>query len=124
MRISVRGAAIIGGAAIALVTALPAATITLADSHVAMAGQMHSAAAPPAKKCPANFISGTIGGQAKCLSAGQQCQQAQAKDYTKYGFTCTKNGNRYQLNGKSQPKKPAAPAKPTKTAKPTAPAHH
>jgi hypothetical protein len=77
-------------------------------------------APPPAKKCPANFTTGVVGGQSKCLAPGQQCQQPNAGDYTRYGFTCTKVGNRYQLQGKAAgkpaPAKPAAakpaPAKP------------
>lgn len=73
--------------------------VALASTPVSGGSFGHVAAAPP-QKCPANLTAGTIGGQAKCLGAGQQCQQNNAKDYTKYGFTCNKSGNRYQLSKK------------------------
>jgi hypothetical protein len=65
-------------------------------------------APPPAQKCPANFTSGVIGGQSKCLAQGQQCQQPNTGDYTHYGFDCVKAGNRYQLRSRTKP----APARP------------
>jgi uncharacterized membrane protein len=70
---------------------------------VTAAGQV-TAASP--QKCPANLTAATIGGQAKCLAPGQQCQQNNVKDYTKYGFTCSKSGNRYQLSKKGAAAKP------------------
>jgi len=80
---------------------------------------------PPPHKCPPNFTQGTIGGVPKCLAAGQQCQQAHAADYTKYGFRCTLVGRRYQLTKTGAQHTgltphPTGPVKP----KPTPPAHH
>lgn len=72
--------------------------------------------ATPAK-CAGGYTQGSIGGASKCLAAGQQCQQAHVGDYTKYGFSCSKVGARYQLS-----KRGAVPAKPAvaKGAKPAA----
>jgi hypothetical protein len=112
MKISTRGATIVGGAVLALFTAMPAAgAVTLTAQQTALPTHAVTAA-PPAKKCPANMTSGTIGGQTKCLQAGQQCQQAHAADYTKFGFTCGKNGTKYTLTKKGAPTKPTTPAKP------------
>lgn len=75
---------------------------------------------PGPKACAANFVQGVIGGQQKCLAAGQQCQKANANDYPKYGFTCANQGGAYRLSKNAArgpaPAKPApakpAPAKP------------
>lgn len=78
---------------------------------------------PASRTCAANFTQGSIGGVSKCLSAGQQCQQAHAADYTRYGFRCGSVGNRYQLTktGATRP----GPSHPVARAKPTpAPVHH
>jgi uncharacterized membrane protein len=121
----VTGLFVAGAIALAASTA-GSAQLSLLGMHSPLSGTSHPAAANPAPpKCPANLVAGTIGGQAKCLAPGQQCQQAHAADYTHYGFTCGKVGNRFQLSktggAKPAPAKPA-PAKPT-PAKP-APAHH
>ena len=119
------------------VTALgAAAAVTLIASganngQLALAGMSSplftpttSAAPPPApKKCPANFASAMIGGQSKCLAPGQQCQQQNAKDYTRYGFTCNKVGNRYQLT-KSTTSKPSTGKPSTTKPAPPKPPHH
>ena len=117
-------ATLIAGAAAGGHPALTGATPALASFSYA------AAPAPPAKNCAANYTSGVIGGQPKCLAAGQQCQQQSAADYTRYGFNCAKVGNRFQLSRRGgaapAPAKPApakpAPAKPA-PAKPS-PAGH
>lgn len=127
-RISV---SVLAAAACALVAGGAGSQIALASVSTPLSASSYSMAAPPAQKCAGNFVSGSIGGQSKCLSAGQQCQQANAKDYTQYGFACNKVGTRYQLAktagakptakpAVAKPKPAAAPAKP----KPAAPAHH
>ena len=83
---AVAAAALVGGATTVAPVALTGMSTPIAS---------HSAAAA---KCPANSTSGTIGGKQKCLAAGQQCQQANVKDYTQFGFSCAKVGNRYQLS--------------------------
>lgn len=121
-------------AAGALTTAPGTTSVVLAGAHTPMSGRGNSALAAPApKKCAANFVSGTIGGQPKCLAAGQQCQQANSADYGKYGFSCVKAaGNRYQLSkkgaaaakpaGKPHPK-PAPKPSPKPSPKPAPPSH-
>jgi hypothetical protein len=77
---------------------------------------------PPVHKCAPNFVTGSIGGQTKCLANGQLCQRAHAADYTRYGFTCTDVGNRFVLR-----KNTRTPLRPTPTAPPkpaTPPVHH
>jgi hypothetical protein len=97
-------------------TSGPAPTTTGMQS-APVAYERHITAGPAPKKCSAGYATGTIGGQPKCLKAGQQCQQKQAADYGKYGFTCTKVGNRYQLNGKSGTK-PRPKTEPKTSSKP------
>ena len=57
--------------------------------------------------CSSGFVSGKVAGQPKCLQAGQQCQQQNASDYKKYGFSCTKSGGRYSLSGTTSATKPS-----------------
>lgn len=59
-------------------------------------------------KCASGFVSGTVAGQSKCLQNGQQCQEQNASDYKKYGFSCTKKGGRYELEGTSSSTKPSS----------------
>jgi hypothetical protein len=82
----------------------------LTSMTTSLPASSYSAPPPPAKKCPANFTTGVIGGQSKCLAAGQQCQQPNTGDYTRYGFDCVKAGNRYQLRSRTASK--VAPLKP------------
>jgi len=111
------GAVVLGAAAATLITgATTGGHHALASMTPALVSYNYAAPpAPPAKKCAANFTSGVIGGQTRCLAAGQQCGQQNAKDYTRYGFNCAKVGNRYQLSRRGaagpNPPKPA-PAKP------------
>jgi len=104
--LSAAAAAVLTGAA----TAGPLALASM-DTPLAAGGHVSVTAAAP-KKCAGNFVTGTIGGQQKCLAAGQQCQQAHTADYTKYGFTCKKVGTRYQLSKNGTQPKPGAKPKP------------
>jgi hypothetical protein len=36
----------------------------------------------------------TIGGQSKCIGAGQYCSKSYERDYRRYGFTCNKRDAR------------------------------
>jgi hypothetical protein len=80
-----------------LAGAVTGGQLTLTSMSGPLSDFSHAAPAAGAAKCPGNLTSGTIGGQSKCLGAGQQCQQAHAGDYTRFGFTCGKVGSRYQL---------------------------
>jgi hypothetical protein len=123
-RISV---SVLAAAACALIAGGASGQIALASVSTPLSASSHSVAAPPAQKCAANFVPGTVGGQSKCLSAGQHCQQASAKDYTQYGFACNKVGTRYQLARTTTTKpaaKPAAKPAVAKSKPAAAPAHH
>lgn len=102
--------------ALAAVSA-PTSAVSVATPQPAIGKPAPKPAPKPATpaKCGAGYTQGSIGGASKCLAAGQQCQQANVGDYTKYGFSCSKVGARYQLS-----KRGAASAKPavTKGAKP------
>lgn len=122
-------------AAVALVGLPATAQPIAATPSVATAAyhQVLEVGAPP-RKCAPNYTQGTIGGVSKCLAAGQQCQQAQAAAYTKYGFRCSLVGKRYQLTKTTtarpglipHPRVPAkpAPTKPAPTKPAPAPTHH
>jgi len=92
--------------------------LALTNMTTPISNDAYSIAAPPPapRKCPPNFVAGTIGGQSKCLAPGQQCQQAHVSDYTHYGFTCNKAGNAYKLTKTSNTR--PGPAKPPVSAKP------
>lgn len=114
-------------AAIALV-GLPATTQPIAATASVTTTSYHQVlevGAPP-RKCAPNYTQGAIGGVSKCLAAGQQCQQAQAAAYTRYGFRCGLVGKRYQLTKTNAAAPhpgliphPRVPAKPA-----PAPTHH
>lgn len=116
---------VLAAAACALIAGGASGQVALASVSTPLAASGYSVqAAPPAKTCAANYTQGTIGGQPKCLAAGQQCQQANAKDYTQYGFTCGKVGTRFQLTKNSGAKPAAKPTVAPKPAAKPAPAHH
>jgi hypothetical protein len=80
------------------------AIVLLIPSVIALAGcgpkstaKSSSTSQASSGSCSAGYVAGTIGGQPKCLQNGQQCQDGNASDYKKYGFTCTKNNGRYEL---------------------------
>ena len=114
-------------AAIALVGLPSTAQAPALSSAVSLAAHSHALeVGPPPRKCATNFTQGSIGGVSKCLAAGQQCQQAHAADYTRYGFRCALVGKRYQLTKTGGPHPgliphPTTPAKPKPTPPPT---HH
>jgi hypothetical protein len=61
-------------------------------------------ASPPqavaAKSCSAGYKHAVIGGQHKCLRAGQFCTHSYDTQYRRYGYRCTKyyrNVSRYRL---------------------------
>jgi hypothetical protein len=96
-------------AAALMAGAVTGGQLTLTSMSGPLSDFSHAAPAAGAAKCPGNLTSGTIGGQSKCLGAGQQCQQAHAGDYTRFGFSCGKVGNRYQLTAKGGARPGAKP---------------
>jgi hypothetical protein len=56
-----------------------------------------TAQTPAHATCSGGYISAIIGGQAKCLRAGEYCSAGDESDYEHYGFTCI--GGRLQSYG-------------------------
>jgi hypothetical protein len=77
------------------IAALAAAlTLTLGIGSSAPAA---SASATPSAQIACK--NATIGGQRKCIAAGQFCTRAYEHDYRKYGYSCSKRdaNGRYHL---------------------------
>ena len=70
--------------------------VTLAVAVVAVFGASSAAPAAPvavapltaAKACNSGWTHGVIGGEHKCLRAGQFCARRSEADYHRYGFHC------------------------------------
>ena len=50
-----------------------------------------------AKSCPAGFTHAVIGGQQKCLHAGEYCSHAEARQYRRYHYVCELVRGTYRL---------------------------
>ncbi len=50
-----------------------------------------------AKTCPAGFTHGVIGGEQKCLHAGEYCAHSEARQYRRYDFVCKHVRGTYRL---------------------------
>jgi NADPH-dependent curcumin reductase CurA len=50
-----------------------------------------------AKSCSSGFTPGVIGGQQKCLHAGEYCSHAEATQYRRYHFSCVRVRGVYRL---------------------------
>ena len=50
-----------------------------------------------AKACPAGFTRAVIGGEQKCLHAGEYCSHAEARQYLRYHFVCERVRGTYRL---------------------------
>jgi hypothetical protein len=50
-----------------------------------------------AKTCPAGFTHAIIGGQQKCLHAGEYCAHSEARQYRRYHFVCERVRGTYRL---------------------------
>ena len=85
-------------ARVAVVALLLPSVFVLAACGPSKSTNSSNASSPASSgSCSAGYVSGQIGGRAKCLQNGQQCQEANASDYKKYGFSCTKSNGRYEL---------------------------
>lgn len=67
------------------------AAASLAGIPAAATAATHQPApvAVAAKTCGAGYKHAVIGGAEKCLRRGQFCASRYAKQYRRYGFTCT-----------------------------------
>jgi len=84
----------------ALVLLIPLTVVLVGCGHSASTTSGGSPSSASSGNCATGYVAGTVGGQSKCLQNGQQCQEQNASDYRKYGFTCTKNNGRYELKKK------------------------
>jgi hypothetical protein len=50
-----------------------------------------------AKTCSAAFTHATIGGEQKCLHAGEYCSHAEGQQYRRYHFKCVRVNGVYRL---------------------------
>jgi hypothetical protein len=50
-----------------------------------------------AKTCPSGFTHAVIGGEQKCLHAGEYCSHAEARQYRRYHFVCESVRGTYRL---------------------------
>jgi hypothetical protein len=78
----------------------PGVVLGLIAVMFAMSGS--AVAAPAGGHWPVAHIAckqATIGGQSKCIARGQFCARAYARDYRRYGLSCTKRdvNGRYHL---------------------------
>jgi hypothetical protein len=83
--------------------------VAVAVVTLAFAGQAGGAGADPgapaqrapdavvAKTCPAAFTHAVIGGEQKCLHAGEYCSHAEARQYRRYHFVCVRVRGTYRL---------------------------
>lgn len=69
-----------------LVAALAAALVFAAGVLASPSGARQ--AKPVAAMCSSGYIDGVIGGERKCLHAGEYCAAASESDYERYGFSC------------------------------------
>lgn len=47
--------------------------------------------------CPSGFTHAVIGGEQKCLHAGEYCSHAKARQYRRYHFVCESVRGTYRL---------------------------
>jgi hypothetical protein len=80
--------------------------------------------APERATCSSGFVDAVIGGEHKCLHAGEFCSSSYESDYERYGFTCV--GGRLQQGAPSPtpppPPPPVAPPPPPPPVTPPPPA--
>jgi hypothetical protein len=50
-----------------------------------------------AKTCSPGFTHAMIGGEQKCLHAGEYCSHAEARQYRRYHFVCVRVRGTYRL---------------------------
>jgi hypothetical protein len=50
-----------------------------------------------AKSCHSGYTLGVIGGQQKCLHAGEYCSHAEASQYRRYHYVCVRARGVYRL---------------------------
>jgi hypothetical protein len=64
--------------------------------------------------CGAGYVDGVVGGQHKCLRAGEFCSAHYESEYEQYGFTC-RNGRLQRSSSTSPRARPAGTGSPSRT---------
>lgn len=106
LRAALGGAVLVTcGLAVAL-----ALTSTSAEAHTDKAGHL---------VCASGYVSAVIGGELKCLHAGEFCSASGEADYEKYGFTCVAGRLQSGASTTTAPVSTTAPIAPTTTVKTT-----
>lgn len=85
---------------IALVAGSLALSGVVGGAAVAVAspgGAVSRPVAVAARVCPAGFTHAVIGGEQKCLHAGEYCSHAEARQYVRYRFVCERVRGTYRL---------------------------
>jgi hypothetical protein len=70
------------------------------DAAVGLAAPTTGAARPTAvlaRTCPSGFTHAVIGGEQKCLHAGEYCAHSEARQYRRYHFVCERVRGVYRL---------------------------
>ena len=89
--------------AMLFIAALAACGVAATSATAALGG---AAAAGATKSAPIRLLShpsaiqcrsAIIGGQRKCIAAGQFCANRYERDYNRYGYTCRWDGRYYRL---------------------------
>jgi hypothetical protein len=99
------------------------AVLVAAASSVAAATVNTAAPRAQAAGCPAGSKRAVIGGQVKCLRAGQKCKAKYRAAYKRAGFTCV-NGRLRKRSVTPPPEPPAPPPPPPPPAPPATPGHY
>ena len=74
--------------------AIAGAVLGLAFIGGIPAGAASQPSAVIAKTCSASYVHAVIGGEQKCLRRGEFCAHSYARQYQRYGFSCTKRDDR------------------------------
>ena len=61
------------------------------------AGAVGRSVGAAARSCSAGFTHAVIGGEQKCLNAGEFCSHAEARQYVRYHFVCERIRGTYRL---------------------------
>jgi hypothetical protein len=101
--------------------AIFAAAVALAVG-VLVAPSEAQRAAPTQVTCSAGYVDGVIGGQHKCLRAGEFCSASYEADYERYGFSCVDGHLNSGVSAPATTSTSPPPATTTSAAPPPAPA--
>jgi len=67
---------------------LLSAVLVAVPGAAAVAAHASGRAQPSRAACSSSYVAGVIGGEPKCLRAGEFCSPSHAAEYPRYGFSC------------------------------------